>query len=253
LLGPDTDEDGVNDPCDDDDDDDGFRDDDDTARLDPFLPGGLAAPGTILNDACVKDVLTELESLGMAMPIRRERFPPEQDGYYVRAVGTGSILAANDGAPVGATTVGMEARVFVVGVDRFDSAAVDFWNGQALSYGLGRNHWVRGRDADFTHYGAGAGFVLFFSARRGSVGDWLDGYYLSIILPTTGLPHAECPAGAGAYRFSDAPLTTRVEASELEFMCVDQDSGYVPTERWTRSGGEACECTNAYRVSCTGD
>jgi hypothetical protein len=247
----DNDEDGVTDPCDDDDDDDGYLDIDDVAPSDPFEPGGLAAPGTITNDACVKGVLAELESLGMPMPVHRERFPPEMNGYYRRAAGQGKVLAANDGAMVGATTYGMEARVGNgPDVDRFDAAVIDFWNGEPTSFGIGQGGWVRGRGADFTHYGGSGGLVMLYSATRGASGSWLDGFYLSILLPTSGLPHAECPTGAGKYRFMSAPLTSYLEPADLLFMCVDQDAGYVPTERWKRNR-ETCECTSEYQVSCT--
>jgi hypothetical protein len=252
LDASDSDEDGVTDPCDDDDDDDGYLDVDDLAPLDPFAPGGVVAPGTIINDACVKDVLAELESLSMTMPIHRERFPPEMDGYYVRPAGQGVILAANDGAAIGATTVGMEARVKLVGVDRFDAAVIDFWNGQPTAYAIGSGGWVRGRGVDFTHYAGSGGLVILYSASRGASGSWLDGFYLSILLPTSGLPHVECPTGAGKYRFSSASLTSKVKPAELEFMCVDQNAAFVPTEDWPTGANGRCECTTDYKISCDG-
>jgi hypothetical protein len=250
IGAPDTDEDDVADPCDDDDDDDGYVDGDDVAPLDPRVPGGLVAPGTIVNDACVKDVLAELESRSMTMLIHRGQFPPPQTGYYVRGSGQGEILAANDGAAVGATTTGMEARVESKSVTRFDSAVVDFAGGTPTGSASGHNAHVRGRGRDFTHYGGSGGFALLFSATRSDNGSWLDGRYLSILLPTSGMPHTECPVGAGRYRFSTAPLTAKVEPAELDYMCVDEDAGYVPKEFWMRSDGAECACTSNYLVSC---
>ncbi len=249
---PDTDEDDVTDPCDDDDDDDGYVDGDDLAPLDPHVPGGLVAPGTIVNDACVKEVLAELEALGMTMPIHRGQFPPSQDGYYVRSSGQGKILAANDGAVVGASTTGMEARVVSKSVARFDSAVVEFAGGNPIGSASGSNAHVRGRDQDFTHLGGSGGLVVLFSATRGESGSWIAGRYLSLLLPTSGMPHAECPLGAGRYRFSSAPLTAKVEPAELDYMCVDENAGYVPNEYWTRGDGAECECTSSYLVSCAG-
>ncbi len=247
---PDTDGDGLTDPCDDDDDDDGYLDLDDAAPLDPGSPGGLAAPGTIVNDACVKDVLAELDSLGLTMPIHREQFPPNMDGYYVRAAGTATIAAANDGATVGVSLYGMEARLETVGRERFDAAVIEFWGGQAISTSIGHDGLIRGRGNDFTHYGATGGMIVMYSATRGPTGNWLDGRYLSILLPMSGMPHSACPAGAGLYRFSSAPLISKVLPDALDFMCLDEGRGYVPSERWTRESGDLCDCTSTYQVSC---
>ena len=45
------------------------------------------------------------------------------------------------------------------------------------------------------------------------------------------------------------PLQTKVAASELEYMCVDGDAAYAPTERWSPSE-VTCECTLDYEVAC---
>lgn len=41
-----------------------------------------------------------------------------------------------------------------------------------------------------------------------------------------------------------------VSASAMIYRCVDEDKVYVPTEKWTKSDGTACECTDDVELSC---
>ena len=54
----------------------------------------------------------------------------------------------------------------------------------------------------------------------------------------------------GGWGVAEVGLVSRVEPSDLVYMCVDEDFAYVPTETWTDSDGQACQCTTDYEISC---
>ena len=54
----------------------------------------------------------------------------------------------------------------------------------------------------------------------------------------------------GDWSASRASRIFRAEPNTFEFMCVDYDKAYAPTENWTSSDGSACMCNTNYTTTC---
>ena len=55
----------------------------------------------------------------------------------------------------------------------------------------------------------------------------------------------------GGWVAAVTPLSRFVTAGQLSYLCVDEKAAYAPTEKWTRSSGASCTCTQPHTVSCS--
>ena len=268
----DTDGDGKGDVCDDDDDNDGFLDGDDPSPKDPNVPGDFSTPEKILADPRVVKALAALADAGYHLKTHTETSPPDISGYYRKADGEGSFVANSGGGGVGQSITGEEFREILNADGRYDSYSVSFANGSPLTFGLGRSRIVRGTGNEFTIYSTAHGvctendsnYTLFsIGITSASVdpatGDWLGALALGVTIGTMGELTDACASRynglvekTGEWTASQEDRDEKVAVSELEYMCVDGDAAYVPTQTWTGTGGKACQCTTDYAVSCSG-
>jgi hypothetical protein len=268
----DTDGDGKGDVCDDDDDDDGFLDDDDPSPKDPKVPGDFSTPEKILADAHVTKALAALKDAGYDLKTHTETSPPDISGYYRKAEYEGSFVANSGGGGVGRAIAGEEFHEVQTADGRYDSYSLSFSGSQPTGFGVGRSRIVRGTGNEFTIYSTARGvctentsnYTLFsIGITSGSVdaatGDWVNVLGIGVTIGTTGELTDACASrydglveNAGEWAATEEDRDEKVAASELEYMCVDGDAAYVPTQTWSGTGGKACECTTDYAVSCSG-
>lgn len=264
----DTDSDGQGDVCDEDDDQDGFLDDDDPKPLDTDVPGDFSTPEKVLADPRIEAAIAGLHDAGFEFEARLEKDPPDVTGYFRKEDGEGEFVANSGGGDVGVNIVGYETRLRATDDSRLESAELSFTSGSPISFSIVTSQTLRGKGKKYTIYTtfrsvcteAGSNHVRFgVSIDSGSVdanGNLIDTLSLHATVATQGELSSECAARANGlteneneWSASSVPLQTKVDPSELEFMCVDRDAGYVPTETWSRSNKD-CECTVDYEVAC---
>ncbi len=266
----DTDGDGKGDACDDDDDNDGFIDEDDPSPKDPKVPGDFSTPEKILADPRVTAAIAALKDAGYDLKTHTETSPPDITGYYRKESGSGSFVANSGGGGVGQTIVGLEFHEVQHDDGHLDGYTVAFSGDAATSYSIERSTTIRGTGSEYTTYSTSRGvctesssnYTLFaISITSASVepatGNLLDQLSLGVTIGTLGELTSACAEryngnveNVGEWTASQVNLQQRVQPSDLEYMCVDADAAYVPTQTWTESGGKACECTSAYAKSC---
>jgi hypothetical protein len=266
----DTDGDGKGDVCDSDDDNDGFVDEDDPSPKDPKVPGDFSTPEKILADPRVTMALAALKDAGYDLKTHTETSPPDISGYYRKESGTGSFVANSGGGGVGETIVGQELHDIQHDDGHLDGYSVAFNGGVATSYSIGRSTIIRGTGNEYTTYSTSRGvctesnsnYTLFaLTITSASVdpttGNLVDQLSLGVTIGALGELTSACAErydgnveNVGEWTASQTDLQQRVQPSDLDYMCVDADAAYVPTQSWTKSDGTACECTSAYATSC---
>ena len=266
----DTDGDGNGDACDNDDDNDGFKDDDDPAPLDPLIPGDFSTPEAILNNSLLKNALDSAKSQGVDIRTETGLTPPDLTGYYVQDDLTNVVVATSDNTDIGALVFPEESRLTSREGNFIDKAGVAFYNNTAAAFIVGIGSIVRGDGNDFTIYSRskgtctldGSDFSIFFITIASgtldpSSGDILNQTGLEVTLDTAGALTTSCSniiigeqEKVGGWAVSTFDIQRRSDATNLQYMCVDESKAYAPTETWTHSGGTSCSCTNEYTVSC---
>jgi hypothetical protein len=266
----DTDGDARGDACDDDDDDDGFVDLDDPAPLDRTLPGDFSTPEAILADARVRAALQAAADAGIEFPTHTELDAPSIAGLYISPDEVGEFVASGDGSDIGRSIAGYESRITLADGDRIDSASVGFNRGEPVGFSLSQGILLRGvRDA-YTTYGRskivctenGSDYTMWTinigsaslspatSEHTGLVSATVTVAVEGTLTSTCARRYAGNVERAGGWVVAQSPGLQKVDIDELEFMCVDGGSAYVPTEAWQRSATISCVCTSTYTVSC---
>ncbi len=266
----DTDGDGAGDACDLDDDGDGFNDTDDPAPLDNTRPGDFSSPEAILSNPLVRKALDDAELAGIVIRTEQGLSPPDISGYYVRPDALGTFTATSDGTEIGRRLVGAESRV-TSGADNFiDRVGVIYTGTAPLGFGLEQGSLIRGEGNAYTMYTRskstctelGASYDRFLvgivsATLDASMGDILDTTQMYVTIDTAGELTPACASRstgstelAGEWSVSTHNLEKRTAATDLIYMCVDDDVAYAPTETWTGSDGLACSCTDSYQIAC---
>ena len=264
----DFDMDGVGDACDDDDDGDGFADADDIAPLDPTSPGDFSSPEAILSSPVVADVLSELESRGLPLEVSLETTPPDTSGIYRKENGTGTVLDTSNGETIGAAFIGSERRIESVG-DTLSSASVDFNQNGPVGFRISKGTFIRGEGNSYTTYSRssstctanGSEFmrssISVSSAEfEPSTGNIVNNRAVEISVGVSGELVGDCISivaargTVGGWLLGDTPLRSSVSAESIQFMCVDNEDVYVPTETWVSADGQNCECSDNYETIC---
>lgn len=264
----DTDADGQGDVCDEDDDQDGFLDDQDPAPLDTDVPGDFSTPEKVLADPRVEAAIEGLRDAGFEFEPRLEKDAPDITGYFRKEDGEGEFVANSGGGGIGAGIVGYEFRTRLTENSTLESSKISFTSGAPISYSIVTSQTLRGKNKKYTIYTTtrsvctenGSDHTRFSVAiDSGSVdenGNLIDNMSLSATVATQGQLTPECASRANGlteneneWSASLVPLQSKVAAAELEYMCVDGDAAYVPTERWSE-GDETCECSLEYEVAC---
>jgi hypothetical protein len=266
----DTDDDGQGDVCDADDDDDGFNDDDDPEPKNPAVPGDYSTPEKVLANPKIQEALKALHDAGFDLPTHTETTPPDVSGYLRKEDGDGEFVANSGGGGVGQSIVGHEKRVELNDDATLDSYEVSFADDEPTAYGIRRGQLLRGTGNEFTIYSAsrtvctegGADFATYSlgitsGTLDAATGNWKDVLALHVTVATSGTRTSTCAnrfngetENVDAWTASSIPLVSEVEPATLEYLCVEGDAGYAPTETWTGAAGKACECTAEYAVSC---
>jgi hypothetical protein len=266
----DTDHDGLGDACDPDDDNDGFPDGDDPAPLDASIPGDFSTPEAILTDPRVKTALKAAADAGYPVATHTEHDAPSVTGYYTSPDATGTFVATGDGTGVGNAIAGGESRITMTSSDTFDSAGINFTGGSPVSFGLARGQMLRGTGHEISVYATGksvctiggAHYTVYLVGISSATidannGNWKDNAAVGVAILTDGSLTTACADSfvgnselEGGWYASQRPLTTKIEPSALEYMCVDGGSGYIPEETWTGTGSKACSCGTDYQVHC---
>jgi hypothetical protein len=266
----DTDHDGLGDACDPDDDNDGFPDGDDPAPKDATIPGDFSTPEAIIQDPRVQAALAGTKAHGLEIPTHLEHETGDVSGFYVVADVTGSFVATGDNTDVGNRIVGSETRVDDVGDGLVDSVNIGFTSGAPIGFSFSKGQLLRGTSTAVSLYSrskavcteGGSNYTMYFigitsATIDATTGDWTNNASVGVNVGAVGTLTTVCRrryAGnaevLGGWSADTYPLSKKVAASALRFMCVDGGHGYVPTETWSRAGGQACQCTTAYAVSC---
>ncbi|HWP06645.1 MAG TPA: hypothetical protein VNN72_12920, partial [Polyangiaceae bacterium] len=266
----DTDHDGLGDVCDPDDDDDGFRDDDDPEPKNTAVPGDYSTPEKVLANPTVKEALAALHDAGYDIVTHTETSPPDVSGYFRKEDGEGEFVANSGGGGVGSSIVGQETRVDLNDDGTLDAFQVAYSGSKPTSYTVRRGELLRGTGNEFTIYAmsrlvcteSGSDYTTYdlritSGTLDAATGDWKNLLNLNVTVASRGTLTSACASRANGltenvdeWAASSIELFARVKPADLEYLCVDGDAGYAPTETWTGAGGKACQCTTAYAVSC---
>ncbi len=266
----DTDGDGLGNVCDADDDNDGFGDTDDPEPLNIDVPGDFSTPEKVLADPRVMDALAGLSEAGYDMNPHSETDPPDVSGYRRKPSGDGEFVANSGGGGVGQMIVGSESRAELDENGLLNSYDVSFSGTTPTGYSIQRGQIVRGTGNAFTIYKtsrsvcteSGSDFVnyslgIVTGALEETTSDWVDVLRLSVTIGTSGELTSACASRLnglveveGEWTASAIPRYETVEPTELDFLCVEGNAGYVPTEEWSGADGSACTCTTEYAVEC---
>ena len=268
--GADTDNDGLIDSDDPDDDNDGFLDSNDTSPLDASIPGNYLTPEDILSQPLIVNAIEQASLQGFSIDALTGTTPPNIAGYYREEEQSTVFVASDNGENIGDTRSGAEFRYDQLADNSINGAVVNFSQTNPTSYSISFNALLRGSGNQFTRYSRSLVtctannsnysvlFVGISSAEVDSVTkDFVNRDRISISVGTAGTPTETCDrsfaGGAeevGGWSASQASRIFRAEPNTFEFMCVDNDKAYAPTENWTSSDGSDCMCNTDYTTTC---
>jgi hypothetical protein len=274
----DTDLDGKGNACDLDDDGDGFNDNVDPKPLDRTMPGDFSTPEAIIKNPLISNALDEVRKQGIDIRTETAANPPNITGYYSVELGHGTFLATSNGEEIGRGLVGSEKRFSSKSDNTIDHAKVNFariygpvsYVIGATGYDISSGSIIRGENNKYTIYSrgkstcteAGSDFDQYFiniisGTYDKATGDSLNNRKLWVTIDTEGELTQACADRIaadneyiGKWAVQSYQLSKRTEPNALLYMCVDENKGYVPTEKWKRNNGSSCSCTNNYTVSC---
>ena len=90
-----------------------------------------------------------------------------------------------------------------------------------------------------------------------TTGDWESVRQINITVAASGARTPSCDqayAGdtevPGGWIVSETPRYQRITVADLQYMCVDENAGYVAGESWTRADTTACSCSTTFLVVC---
>jgi hypothetical protein len=219
----------------------------------------------------VKGALDAASSAGYPITTHTGRTPPPIGGYFSKPPGVGRFVASGNGANLNSGVLGNESRVTVRDDDTVTEALVSFSSqGEIFGSAVITGYVLRGADDAFSLYrtyqvpcqleGANriVDLVSILTGRfEPASGDWVSTRQITVAVAATGDRTMACDqlyAGdtevPGGWYVADVPRHQSITTSELGYMCVDADAGYVAGETWTHDDGTACSCSADFVVEC---
>jgi hypothetical protein len=222
----------------------------------------------VLADPRVAAALQKVSAAGHPIVVHTERQPPTIAGYYVKAETDGRFVATGNGVGVGNRIYAFEARINVAPDDTVSIAYLSFYQGAIVGVNVVTGVVLRGAGDELTLYTKyqnqcpapsdfGTDGYSITSARVDSAtGSLLTVRQLSVTIATHGTLTPECAdqligdtETVGGWAELEIATYQRVRASDLMYMCVDGDAGYIENETWKSEAG-MCTCTVDYQVQC---
>ena len=176
-------------------------------------------------------------------------------------------MITETGKDIGRRFVAQEKRIQTEG-KKYESASV-YYDEEPIAFDYTKGSFLRGEGNQFTIYSPfkstcteeGSNYstygIWITSATRNPETGTLSNSNDSLVhLAFSGTLTAVCDArkiGGGKNKWSVIrfPSTTKIDdASDLNYMCVDDNKAYIPNETWTNSDKESCKCTTDYEVEC---
>ena len=229
--------------------------------------GTSSSPEKMLENPLVKEALQAAKDHGVSIRTDLGHNPPNLTGYYKNYVG-GRIVVTESSKSVGNNYVASEKRVETKG-ERYNEVEVSYANGEAIFYSSAKGSFLRGDGNHFTIYSTykdtctetgsnytRSGIRIESAVRDPQNGAISDRNYVLVLLSFSGELTDACDeriAGGGKNKWTVGrlPSLNKMEhASDLNYMCVDDNEAYIPTETWRNSDGQSCSCTTDYKVSC---
>lgn len=178
---PDTDLDGMSDPCDLDDDNDGFLDNDDPAPLDSTDPGDFSSPEAILAHPIVAGAIEQLGNRGIEFSPLIDNNGPEFIGNYFADSCTQTVVASSNNSDIGRCRGAVQAALVPLESDSLLEVG-EIVNASGDDAEFRRRTWVRGAGTAFTLYGTGS----FKCGVNGANAPSGDRYRIFQVVITTG-------------------------------------------------------------------
>ena len=229
--------------------------------------GTSTSPEEMLKKPLVKEALKAAKDHGVTVRTDLGHNPPNLTGYY-KGYSGGSVVATESGGSIGGTIIPLEKRVETKG-ESYDEAEVGNDHFEAISYASSKGAILRGEGNHFTIYSeykitcteVGSDYTISgtditSAVRDPQSGAIVDRNYVRVVSNTSGTLTSACDerfVGGGKNKWSviRLPSLNKVaHASDLDYMCVDDNRAYIPKEKWRNSDGESCKCTTDYEVEC---
>jgi len=229
--------------------------------------GTSTSPEEILEKPLVKEALKAAKEHGVDVRTDLGHNPPDLTGYYRNYVG-GIAVATESGRDIGRNYVPSEKRVETKG-ESYDEVEVAHDNFEPIFYSSSKGAMLRGDGNHFTIYSeykktcteAGSNFTRFgitieSATRDPQSGAIVDRNYVRVVSNTSGTLTSACDerivgGGKNKWTVGRLPSLNKVaHASDLNYMCVDDNKAYIPKETWKNSDGQSCKCTTDYEVEC---
>ena len=246
---------------------DGFHDAIDPAPHDASNPGDFSSPEKILANPAIKVALNAAKKHGVTIRTYLGHNPPNLSGYYVTPAG-GRVLATQTGKTIGRRLVAGESRVRTK-AERYEEAAVYHSRGKGIAFSYTKGSFLRGEGNNFTTYSPykqtctlnGSNYSIYGvtidSATANLEGGTISGgNSLVVNLAFSGKLTRACEAitvggSRSKWNLNHLVSSTKIEdASDLNYMCVDDNKAYIPEETWENSDKQSCKCTTEYKVEC---
>jgi hypothetical protein len=180
--------------------------------------------------------------------IYREHTLPDLTGYYRSAFGGDYLIAGSD-SPALATMQGVEFSLKAKGRDLYDLAGTSFDSTGAQGSWHTQHHVHLGTVTHFSRYTRDPGWVHITSGSLRPNLDQEDLAIVSIMVAVDGTyPRGVCTLD---YWYAHTIKSLKhIEASNLAYMCVDENAGYAPGEDWVRADSSSCTCSDSREVVC---
>jgi hypothetical protein len=218
----------------------------------------------------VQDALAAAAAAGYPITTETNPNPPPIAGYYLKPLREGRFVASGNGANLTSGVAGNELRVTVHGDASVTEASVSFDDSGPFSSLVTSGLLLRGTNSDFTTYQShtiacpiqGSDLVVEgVNIRSGRFvaanSDWELVRQINITVATSGTRTAGCDQiftgdteVPGGWIVAETPRYQRITVPDLEYMCVDDNAGYVAGEDWTRADTTQCSCSSYFLVEC---
>jgi hypothetical protein len=232
--------------------------------------GGADPVLEILARPHVHEALAAAAAAGYPITVETAPNPPPITGYYLKPLDAGHFVASGNGANLTSRIAGSELRVTVESDGSVTEAGVSFSDVAQIGSGVTSGMLLRGASDSFTMYLSGATPCTYDGSDRvtegvtirsghfvAATGDWETVRQISITVSATGTRTASCDqayAGdtevPGGWIIAEVPRYQRITVDDLQYMCVDEDAGYIAGETWTEADSTACTCNSYYGVEC---
>jgi len=235
---------------------DGFYDAIDIAPSDASVPGDFSTPEKILANEKVKYMLKKAKENDVNVHTYLEHNPPNFTGYY----------RSEEGGHAGSIVNGHYVRPFIYyGTERRICTVKDYYEEYGSPFSLSRgaispytrkHAMIRGSNSHFTSYeprinscsrsnGKHLNAIDISSAKLDNDGGIVD------IKTITVTVYKDPGCNDDRSVVSKYPDNKKInDLSDLEYMCVDGDKAYIPTETWKNKAKESCKCTADIEIEC---